>query len=80
MWPAVLELQQQRNGAMYQLKPSGIKVTIFDLSALVYICLHSSSASSKLVYTRLVTRLISFTFVYIRLGLVRICLNSSTLV
>ena len=36
---------------------SGIKENIFDLSALVYIYLHSSSDLSTLVYTRLMTRL-----------------------
>ena len=48
----------------------------FDSSALVYICLHSITESSTLVYTRLVARLHSFsdlsTVVYICLWLVYI--------
>ena len=35
---------------------SGIKEKRFDSSALVFICLHSSSDSSTLIYTRLMTR------------------------
>ena len=36
---------------------SGIKLKILDSATLVYICLHFSSDSSTLVYTRLVIRL-----------------------
>ena len=56
----------------------GIKVKIFDLSTLVYICLHSSSDSSTLFYIRLVTRLHSSTLVYIGLWLVYIRLHPSS--
>ena len=49
---------------------SGIKVKIFDLPTLVYICLHLPSDLSTLVYIRLVTCLHWSTFVYICLWLV----------
>ena len=46
---------------------SGIKVKMSGLSTLVYIYLHASSDLRTHVYTCLVTRLHSSTFVYIRL-------------
>ena len=55
MWPTVAQLQQQQNGVTchlfwYQKKKN---------DSIVCMCLHSSSDSSVLIYTCLVTCLLS---------------------
>ena len=56
----------------------GIKEKFCDSSAVVCICLHLSSDSSTLAYTRLVAHLHSSAFVYIRLRLVFTRLRTSS--